>query len=83
VSEPITAEAIAAALLAARSAPPRFALTKAEAAASIGVSVDFFEAHVQPHLDLIRKGRKVLVPTTEIERWVAERAAPTLPELRR
>ncbi len=58
--------------------PPRIALTKAEAAAAIGVSVDFFEARVQPDLDVIREGRKVLIPTAELERWITERAGPTL-----
>lgn len=53
---------------------PRFALTPAEAAASLGVGPDFFDANVRPHLRLIRRGRKVLVPTGEIERWVGEHA---------
>lgn len=74
----LTPEALAAALLARATAPPRIALTKQEAAAAIGVSVDFFEQHVQPDLKLIREGRKVLIPTAELERWVRERAARTL-----
>ena len=75
---PLTPEALAAALLAHATAPPRIALTKAEAASAIGVSVDFFESHIQPDLAVIREGRKVLIPVTELERWVTERAAPTL-----
>jgi hypothetical protein len=78
VSNPLTPEALAAALLAHASAAPRLALTKAEAAASIGISVDFFEVHVQPDLRVIREGRKVLVPTAELERWVSENAHRTL-----
>ena len=54
-------------------------LTKVEAAASIGVSVDFFEHHVQPDLAVIREGRKVLVPVAELARWAAESARRTLP----
>lgn len=58
---------------------PRVALTPPEAAASIGVGEDFFSENVRPELRLIRRGRKVLVPITELERWVEENAALTLP----
>jgi hypothetical protein len=74
-------EASVGALLARNlSAPPRVALTKGEAAAALGVSPDSFERHVQPELKLIRRGRLLLVPVAELERWVAEQAAPTLGE---
>jgi hypothetical protein len=76
--QPLTAKALATAVLARASAPRRLALTKVEAAASIGVSVDFFEDHVQPGLKVIRQGRKVLIPTAELERWVSENAVRTL-----
>ena len=57
-----------AALVAKTTAPPRIALTKIEAAQSLGVSVDYFEAHVMGDLAVIREGRKVLVPMAELER---------------
>jgi hypothetical protein len=57
---------------------PRLALTPPEAAAAIGVGEDFFSEHVRPELRLVRRGRKVLVPLPELERWVSENAAPTL-----
>ena len=57
---------------------PRIALTKAEAAMSIGVSVDYLEKHVMPNLKVIRRGRKVLIPVTELERWVTDNAFLTL-----
>jgi hypothetical protein len=76
--QPLTPASLAAALLAKASAPPRIALTKVEAAQSLGVSVDFLEAHVLPDLAVIREGRKVLVPVTELQRWCRERAARTL-----
>lgn len=61
---------------------PRFALTPPEAAAAIGVGPDFFEENVAPELRLIRRGRKRLVPVSELERWVAQAAsAPTLDEV--
>lgn len=57
---------------------PKLALSKVEAAASIGVSVDFFEAHVMPELRVVRRGRRVLVAVREIERWLDANAALTL-----
>ncbi|MEJ7891404.1 MAG: hypothetical protein WKF94_02035 [Solirubrobacteraceae bacterium] len=55
------------------------ALTKAEAADTIGVSVDFFERHVMPELRIVRRGRRRLIPTDELGRWLDEMAAQTLP----
>ncbi len=48
---------------------PRLALTREEAAAAIGMSLDSFERHVQPHVRLLRLGRLRLVPVRELERW--------------
>ena len=58
---------------------PRVALTRGEAAASLGVSVDSFERHVQPYVRMIRRGRLRLVPVAELERWATEAAERTLP----
>ena len=58
----------------------RLTLTRKEAAAALGVSVDFFEAHVQSDLRLIRKGALRLVPVAELQRWVERNAARTLVE---
>lgn len=57
---------------------PRIALSREEAALALGVSLDSFERHVQPDLRLIRRGRLRLVPVSELERWAAEQAEPTL-----
>lgn len=56
---------------------PRIALTPSEAAA-IGVGPDFFDANVAPDLRLIRRGRKRLVPVSELERWTTENAERVL-----
>lgn len=56
----------------------RVALTRAEAAAALGTSLDSFERHVQPELRLVRRGSIVLVPVSELERWVTEAAERTL-----
>jgi hypothetical protein len=53
----------------------RYALTREEAADSIGMSVDTFELRVQPSIKMIQCGpRLLLVPPAELERWVAENA---------
>jgi len=49
-------------------------LTVPEAAASVGVGLDFFNENIRPELALIRRGSKRLVPVTELQRWVAENA---------
>lgn len=53
----------------------RLALTKVEAAASLGMSVDSFERYVMPDVRVVRRGRLVLVSVCEIERWLRESAA--------
>jgi hypothetical protein len=49
-----------------------------EAAAALGVSVDFFDRHIRPELKLIRRGRLTLVLVTELERWSRENAGRVL-----
>ena len=49
---------------------PRLALSKAEAAEALGVSVDFFEEHVMPEIRIVRRGRRRLIPTAELVRWL-------------
>jgi excisionase family DNA binding protein len=61
-----------------RLAIPRVTLSPIEAAASLGVSRDFFDAHVKPELRLIRRGRLVLIPVRELERWTEASAARVL-----
>ena len=60
---------------------PRVALTPPEAAASLGVGLDFFDHHVAHELRLIRRGRKRLVPVRELERWAVENAELPLTEV--
>ncbi len=56
----------------------RLTLSPAEAANALGVSRDFFDAHVKPELRVVRRGRLVLVPVRELERWVEENSAAVL-----
>lgn len=60
----------------------RLAYTKTEAAEAIAVSVDFLEKHIIGDLRVVRKGRKVLVPRRELERWLDENASLTLGQTR-
>jgi excisionase family DNA binding protein len=62
--------------------PLRFALKIEEAAAALGVSRDFFDQYVRHELRLIRRGRLVLVPVRELERWVEREAALAVAEER-
>lgn len=58
---------------------PRVTLkVPAEAARSLGVSVDFFNEHVRHELKLIRRGSLVLAPMTELQTWATENAERTL-----
>jgi excisionase family DNA binding protein len=56
----------------------RLALLPVEAAAALGVSRDFLDDHVLPELRVVRRGRKVLIPVAELERWLEREAALTL-----
>lgn len=49
---------------------PRLALTRAEAAECLGMSVDSFERYVQPEVRLVRRGALRLVPVAELEAWL-------------
>jgi|GEM_PF-565147 len=57
---------------------PRLALSKAEAAEALGVSVDFLEEHVMHELRIVRRGRRRLIPTAELMRWLDHNAQRTL-----
>jgi excisionase family DNA binding protein len=58
---------------------PRLALSKAEAAQSLGVSVDFLEDHVIRELRIVRRGRRLLIPLDELNRWLDANSQRTLP----
>ena len=56
----------------------RLALSPEEAAKVLGISRDSFDRYVKPEVRLVRRGRLVLVPTAELERWLYRSAALTL-----
>ena len=64
----------------AKSLPPeRKALGLQEAAQSLGVSTDYFKEHIAPDLRIVRRGRRRLIPTAELDRWLEEAATYALP----
>jgi excisionase family DNA binding protein len=64
-----------------KPAVPRLALSKTEAADALGVSVDFLEEHVLHELKVVRRGRRRLIPLSELQRWIDSNAHRTLGDL--
>jgi excisionase family DNA binding protein len=65
-----------------RPGPERLSYSKSEAAATLGVSVDFFDEHVQPEIRIVRCGRRRLVPRAELQRWLERSATRALEDRR-
>jgi len=61
---------------------PPLALSRHEAATALGVSIDYLDEHVLPDLRIVRRGRRKLIPTRELERWLNEAATFPLHEAR-
>lgn len=53
-----------------RELGPRLAVSPDEAAAVLGVSRDYFDEHVIGELRVVRRGRRILVALSELERWL-------------
>lgn len=53
-------------------------LTETKAAKRLGVSAGFFKQHVLSDLRVVRRGSRVLVPVSELERWIDRNAARTV-----
>ena len=54
------------------------AVSRADAAAALGLGLSAFEARVQPGLRVLRIGTRVLVPVGELEAWVERNAERVL-----
>jgi excisionase family DNA binding protein len=61
-----------------RERSDRLALSLDEAAASLGVSRDYFDEHIRPELRVVRRGRRVLVAALELSRWLERSSARAL-----
>jgi excisionase family DNA binding protein len=55
------------------------ALSRRDAAKALGVSLTFFEERIQADLPVVHLGGKVLVPVSELEKWLASHAQTTVP----
>jgi excisionase family DNA binding protein len=55
-----------------KQTPKVYTLTRQEAAQSMGISLSTFQRHIQPDLRLVRRGRRVLIPDSELARWVKD-----------
>ena len=53
----------------------RLAYSRAEAAAALGVSVDFFDEHIAHEVRAVRRGRRRLYPVRELVRWLDQAAS--------
>jgi hypothetical protein len=53
---------------------PRYTLTRREAAAALGISLNHFERRVHPELKVVIFGQLLLVPVSELKRWVQRNA---------
>jgi hypothetical protein len=53
-------------------------VTRQEAADALGVSVDYFDDHVRPHLRIVQGGRLGLIPVAELRRFLDSKAARAL-----
>jgi hypothetical protein len=56
----------------------RETLSREEAAAKLGVSIDTFERYVLPELRVVPAGRRQLIPAGELEQWVKRNARRAL-----
>lgn len=59
---------------ASKPATPALALTVEQACAALSVSWDTWRGSIEPEIKLVRLGRRKLVPTSELERWLADHA---------
>jgi hypothetical protein len=58
----------------AAPSPPRLALTRQEAAAALGLSLDSFERHVQPSLRCNYIGSRRIYAITDLAAWLDRNA---------
>jgi excisionase family DNA binding protein len=58
-----------------RTLGPRLALSPDEAAGVLGVSRDYLDQHVMSELRIVRRGRRILIALSELERWLDRAAA--------
>ena len=60
---------------------PRLALTRTEAAESLGMGTTSFDEKVRPYLRAYRDGKLRLYPVRDLERWLDENSAMALDDV--
>jgi excisionase family DNA binding protein len=60
------------------TAADRLAYTIPEAWELLGVGRTYFRSQILPDLRVVRRGRRVLVPRAELERWLDQNSARLL-----
>jgi hypothetical protein len=56
--------------ISTRREVPRLALSITEACAALGISHEFWTAHVACEVRIVRRGRRKLVAVEELRRWL-------------
>ena len=62
------------------SGVPRLAVSVSEACEALGCGWDFFSEHVAPEVRIVRRGRRKLIPVSELARWLEDNAELVLSE---
>jgi excisionase family DNA binding protein len=57
------------------TAADRLAYTQEEAWDLLGVGRTYFRQHILPELRAVRRGRRILIPRAELERWLEHNGA--------
>jgi hypothetical protein len=53
---------------------PALALSVEQACAALGVGYDLWREHIEPDVRIVRVGRRKIVPTASLEKWLADNA---------
>jgi excisionase family DNA binding protein len=54
------------------------AVSKRQAAQLLAVSEDYLDEHIRPEIRVVRRGRRVLFPMKELDRWLEQHASLAL-----
>jgi hypothetical protein len=61
---------VSATAMQAKPNTPALGLSVEQACAALSVSWDFWREHIEPDVRIVRVGRRKIVPTTELQKWL-------------